>query len=331
MPKETPVNTTDTLQVRVRAITYEAEGILGFELVPMPPLKELPAFTAGAHIDLHLPNGLIRSYSLLNDPQERHRYRVGVNKDAQSRGGSRYMHEVLRAGDTLAISAPRNNFPLEEQAPLNVFFAGGIGITPMMSMIARNRQLGRPWKLYYAARTRRNAAFLDTLHGYQSDLSDPNVELSFTFDQEPDGQRMDLAGIIKALPPEAHVYCCGPLPMLTAFEQAAAGLPPAQVHFEYFAAKESAATDGGFTVELARSGQSVSVRAGQTILDSLLDIGIEPPYSCQEGICGTCEVRVLEGTPDHRDLVLSAAEKAANNRMMICCSGAKSARLVLDL
>ncbi len=319
---------TDTLQVRVRTMTYEADGILSFELVPMPPLKELPAFTAGAHIDLHLPNGLIRSYSLLNAPDERHRYLVGINKDAQSRGGSRYMHEVLRAGDTLAISAPRNNFPLDEQAPLNVFFAGGIGITPMMSMIARTQQLGRPWKLYYAARTRRNAAFLDTLHGYHNE---PNVELNFTFDQEPDGQRMDLAGIMKTLPPEAHVYCCGPLPMLTAFEQAAASLPPAQVHLEYFAAKESAATDGGFTVELARSGKSVSVRAGQTILDSLLDIGIEPPYSCQEGICGTCEVRVIEGTPDHRDLVLSTAEKAANNRMMICCSGSRSAKLVLDL
>lgn len=322
------MNTTDTLQVRVRAMIHEADGILSFELVPMPPLKELPAFTAGAHIDLHLPNGLIRSYSLLNNPQERHRYRVGINKDAQSRGGSRYLHEVLRAGDTLVISAPRNNFPLDEQAALNVFFAGGIGITPMMSMIARTQQLGVPWKLYYAARTRRNAAFLDMLHGYHND---PNVELSFTFDQEPDGQRMDLAAIIKTLPPEAHVYCCGPLPMLSAFEQATVGLPPAQVHLEYFAARESAATDGGFTVELARSGKSVSVRAGQTILDSLLDIGIEPPYSCQEGICGTCEVRVLEGIPDHRDLVLSSAEKAANNRMMICCSGAKSARLVLDL
>jgi len=322
------MNTLETLQVRVRAVTYEAEGILGFELVPMPPLKELPAFSAGAHIDLHLPNGLIRSYSLLNAPHERHRYVIAVNKDANSRGGSRYLHEVLRAGDTLAVGAPRNNFPLDESAPLNVFIAGGIGITPLLGMIARSQALATPWKLYYAARTRRHAAFLDTLHGWHND---PNVELRLHFDQEPDGQMMDLAAVVKDLPAGAHVYCCGPLPMLSAYEQATAGLPPERVHMEYFAAKDAAATEGGFTVELARSGKSVQVRAGQTILDSLLDIGVEPPYSCQEGVCGTCEVRVLSGIPDHRDLVLSAAEKAANDRILVCCSGAKSAKLVLDL
>lgn len=322
------MSTTETLQVRVRAVSYEAEGILGFELVPMPPLKELPAFSAGAHVDLHLPGGLIRSYSLLNAPEERHRYVIGVNKDAQSRGGSRYLHEVLRAGDTLAVSAPRNNFPLDETAPLNVFIAGGIGITPLLSMIARSQALGTPWQLHYAARTRRNAAFLDLLHGWHND---PNVELSLNFDQEPGGRMLDLASIVQALPPGAHVYCCGPLPMLSAFEQATAGLPPERVHMEYFSAKEAAATEGGFTVELARSGRSVQVRAGQTILDSLIEIGVEPPYSCQEGICGTCEVRVLAGIPDHRDLVLGAADKAANDRIMVCCSGARSAKLVLDL
>jgi len=322
------MNTQETLQVRVRAVTFEAEGILGFELVPMPPLKALPAFTAGSHIDLHLPNGLLRSYSLLNAPSERHRYLVGVNKDAQSRGGSRYLHEVLRAGDTLAISAPRNNFLLDETASLNVFIAGGIGITPMMSMIARSQALGTPWKLHYAARTRRNAAFLDTLHGYHND---PNVELRFNFDQEPGGRMLDLAAIAQALPPGAHIYCCGPLPMLAAYEQATAGLPPECVHMEYFAAKEAAATDGGFVVELARSAKTVQVRAGQTILDCLMAEGVEPPYSCQEGICGTCEVRVIAGIPDHRDLVLSHAEKAANDRIMVCCSGAKTPKLVLDL
>ncbi|MBO9512537.1 MAG: oxidoreductase [Variovorax sp.] len=316
------------IQVRVRAVTYEADGILGFELVPMPPLKELPAFSAGSHIDLHLPNGLLRSYSLLNAPTERHRYLIGVNKDAKSRGGSRYMHEVLRSGDTLTISAPRNNFPLDESSPLNVFIAGGIGITPVMSMIARSQALGTPWRLHYAARTRRNAAFLDALQGFHNQ---PNVQLSFNFDQEAGGQMLDIAGIVHALPPGAHVYCCGPLPMLDAYEQATAALPPERVHMEYFAAKEAAATDGGYTVELARSGKQVEVRAGQTILDSLLAIGIEPPFSCQEGICGTCEVRVLEGIPDHRDLVLSNAEKAANDRIMICCSGCKTQKLVLDL
>jgi vanillate O-demethylase ferredoxin subunit len=322
------VNIQEILQVRVRAVTFEAEGILSFELVPMPPLKELPAFEAGAHVDLLLPNGLTRSYSLLNAPQERHRYVIAVNKDAASRGGSRYMHETLRVGETLSIHPPRNNFPLDEAAPLSVFIAGGIGITPMLGMIARARALGMRWQLHYAARTRRHAAFLDTLQAWR-DMDDGQVSL--VFDQEPGATMMDIGGIVRALPADAHVYCCGPLPMLDAFEKATGGLPLERVHREYFAAKEAAATDGGFTVELARSGKTVQVRAGQTILDSLIDIGVEPPYSCREGVCGTCEVRVLEGIPDHRDLVLSVAEQAANNRMMVCCSGAKSKKLVLDL
>jgi vanillate O-demethylase ferredoxin subunit len=322
------VNIPEILQVRVRAVTFEAEGILGFELVPMPPIKELPVFTAGAHIDLLLPNGLTRSYSLLNDPQERHRYVIGVNKDADSRGGSRYMHETLRAGDTLSINPPRNNFPLDERAPLSVFIAGGIGITPILSMIARARAIGMRWQLHYAARTRRHAAFLDLLQSWRDT---PEGQVHLVFDQEPGATMMDIPGIVRSLSPDVHVYCCGPLPMLDAFEKATAGLPPERVHREYFAAREAAATEGGFTVILARSGKRIQVCAGQTILDSLIDAGIEPPYSCREGVCGTCEVRVLEGIPDHRDLVLSAAEQAANDRMMVCCSGAKSAKLVLDL
>ncbi|ATE61187.1 PDR/VanB family oxidoreductase [Thauera sinica] len=322
------MNTPEILQARVRAVSFEAEGILGFELVPMPPLKELPAFTAGAHIDLLLPSGLTRSYSLLNAPHERHRYVIGVNKDAASRGGSRYMHETLRAGETLSIHPPRNNFPLDENAARSVFIAGGIGITPMLSMIARARALGMPWQLHYAARTRRHAAFLDLLQGWRDE---PGAEVSLVFDQEPGAAMMDIAAIVRGLPADAHVYCCGPLPMLDAFEKAAAGLPPQRVHREYFAAREAAATEGGFVVELARAGKRIQVHPGQTILDSLIDAGIEPPYSCREGVCGTCEVRVLEGVPDHRDLVLSADEQAANDRMMVCCSGAKSARLLLDL
>jgi vanillate O-demethylase ferredoxin subunit len=319
---------TDTLQVRVRSITWEADGILSFELCPMPPRKELPAFTAGAHVDVHLPNGVLRSYSLLNSQDERHRYVIGVNKDAQSRGGSRYMHETLRAGDTLTIGLPRNNFPLDEAAPLSVFIAGGIGITPLRSMIRRMQSLGKPWRLHYAARTRQSAAFVDVLQALR-DAS--GAEVHFSFDREPGARMLDIPGIVAALPAQAHIYCCGPLPMLDAFEAATQALPPRRRHVEYFTARESAATDGGFTVELAQTGRRVLVEPGHTILDCLEEIGIDPPYSCREGICGTCEVRVLDGIPDHRDLVLSAAEKAENNRMMICCSGAKSSKLVLDL
>ena len=154
-----------TLSVRVRATTWEAEGILGFELVPLASEEPLPVVTAGAHVDLHLPNGLLRSYSLLNDPGETHRYCIGVNRDANSRGGSQYLHEALRTGAVLTLSAPRNNFPLDESSPFNVFVAGGIGITPMLGMIARSQALGTPWRLHYAARTRAPATFLGLLGG----------------------------------------------------------------------------------------------------------------------------------------------------------------------
>ncbi|AOZ03296.1 oxidoreductase [Cupriavidus sp. USMAHM13] len=322
------MNHTETLQLRVKSITWEADGILSYELHPEPPLKDLPAFGAGAHIDLHLPNGLIRSYSLLNAPGERRRYVIGVNKDARSRGGSRYLHEILRPGDTVTVAPPRNNFPLDENAPLSVFIAGGIGITPIFGMIQRLRALGRPWHLHYAARTRRQAAFVDALeamHGLDG------AEVHMTFDREAGARMLDIPAIAATLPDGAHIYCCGPVQMLEAFETATAALPPDRVHREYFAAREAAATEGGFVVQLARTGRSLEVPSGKTILDCLLSEGIEPPYSCQEGVCGTCEVRVLEGVPDHRDLVLSEAERATNKRMMICCSGAKSRKLILDL
>jgi len=322
------VTDTATLQVRVRATTYEAQNILGFELVPLDATTALPAFTAGAHIDVHLPGGLLRSYSLLNDPRETHRYRIGVNRDAHSRGGSRHMHEQLRTGAVLTISTPRNLFEMDETSAFNVFIAGGIGITPMLSMIARSQALGTPWRLHYAARTRQHAGFLDLLAAYQGQ---PGAEVQLNFDQESGGHMLDLNAVIAALPEGAHVYACGPQPLLAAYEQATASLPPARVHREYFAAKEAAATDGSYTVTLARSQRMLQIQPGQTLLDGLIAIGAEPTFSCQQGICGTCEVRVLEGTPDHRDMVLTESEQAANDRMMVCCSGAKSARLVLDL
>lgn len=323
-----PVTASSTLQVRVRATTYEAQNILGFELVPLDPATTLPAFTAGAHIDVHLPGGLLRSYSLLNDPQETRRYCIGVNLDAHSRGGSRHMHEQLRTGAVLSISTPRNLFAMDESSPFNVFIAGGIGITPMLSMIARSQALGTPWRLHYAARTREHAGFLDVLARHQGQ---PGTDVQLNFDQESGGRMLDLNAVVAAMPPGAHVYACGPAPMLQAYEQATASLPPERVHREYFAAQEAAATEGSYTVTLARSQRTLQIHPGQTLLDGLIAIGAEPTFSCQQGICGTCEVRVLEGTPDHRDMVLTEAEQAANDRMMVCCSGAKSTRLVLDL
>ena len=328
---ESDLNAPSTLRVRVRAMSWEAQTILGLELVPLPPMTQLPAFTAGAHIDLHLATrqGLIvRSYSLLNDPNEVHRYCLGINLDAHSRGGSAFVHSGLRVGDVLTIGVPRNHFPLDEGAPHNVFIAGGIGITPMISMIARSITLGTPWTLHYATRTRNHAGFVNHLQA----LADQSAgQLMLNFDQEPGGRLLDLNAIASGLPSGAHVYCCGPIPMLQAYELATKHLPAERVHKEYFAAKDAPSNEGGFTVELKRSQKSLQVPSGKTILDCLIEIHAEPAFSCREGVCGTCEVRVLEGTPDHRDMVLSENERSANDRIMVCCSGSKTPRLVLDL
>lgn len=316
-----------TFPLRVRAITWEAEGILAFELVSPDAGAELPPFAAGAHLDLHLPDGHVRSYSLLNDASERHRYVVAVNKDPGSRGGSRWLHEGLRCGQVLPVGAPRNNFPLDEGEHPSVLFAGGIGITPMLSMARRLGALGRPWRLHYASRSRAHAAFVPEL---QALAAASGGELDLHFDDERGGV-MNLPALVAGLPGNTHAYGCGPLPMLAAFEAATADWARERVHLEYFAAREAAATDGGFTVEAARSGRSVRVQPGQTILDALIAVGIEPMYSCREGVCGTCEVGVIAGQPDHRDLVLTEAERATGQRIMVCCSGSKSDTLVLDL
>lgn len=319
--------TEGTIQVRVKRISHEAENINSYELVA-PAGGDLAPFSAGSHIDLHLPNGMVRSYSLVNDQRELNRYVIAVNKDAAGRGGSRFIHDTVRAGDIIRISRPRNNFALQENAPRSVLIAGGIGITPLLSMVRRLEALDRPWKLFYAARTRCAAAFLGELNGLRPDIgSNLHVDL----DDERSGRVFDLGGIVASAPADAHLYCCGPVPMLEAFEAAAADRPPHQVHVEYFKAKEKPAAEGGFEVRLARSNRTIKVQPGKTILDALLDAGIAVNYSCAEGVCGTCETGVIDGVPDHRDLFLGKEEHAANKTMMICCSGAKSPVLTLDI
>jgi vanillate O-demethylase ferredoxin subunit len=317
---------SETLLLRLVTIRYEADAILSFEFRD-PGGRDLPAFDAGAHVDVHLPNGLVRSYSLCNSSTERERYVVAVARDASSRGGSTAMHDTLRVGQLVKVGFPRNHFPLDESAASTVLIAGGIGITPMFCMLQRLQVLGLDWELYYAARGRQNAAFLRELHALAADHPG-RVHLHFDQEQGP----FDLAPVLRErVPADAHVYCCGPLPMLQAFEQATAHLPPQQVHVEYFRPKDAPATSGGIEVELCRSKKVVVVPAGKTVLDAVLDAGIDVPYSCMEGICGSCEVAVLEGEPDHHDSVLSEQQRQANKSMMLCCSGAKSARLVLDL
>lgn len=312
------------LQVLVKRIGYEAERINSYELIAGAG-GELAPFTAGSHIDLHLPNGMIRSYSLVNDPRERHRYVIAVNKDSASRGGSSLVHDTVRAGDILTISTPRNNFALREDAEHSILIAGGIGITPLLSMIRRLEALGRRWDLHYAARTRAAAAFLDELR------PDVHPNMHVDFDDERSGRAFDLPAIVKHAPAHAHLYCCGPAPMLAAFEAAAADRPADHVHVEYFQAREAPVAEGGFDVRLARSNRTIAVETGKTILDALLAAGVAVNYACAEGVCGTCETRVLEGIPDHRDQFLSREEQAAHRSVMICCSGAKSRTLVLDL
>ena len=317
------------LEVMVRSVTWESPLINSWEL-RLPGGGELPPFEAGAHIDVHLANGMIRSYSLVNSENDRDRYVIAVQKDRASRGGSRFLHEKLHAGHKLPITAPRNNFPLEQNAPHSLLIAGGIGITPILCMTRRLTELGKSWELIYCSRTRDETAFLDDVAKLEA-ASAGKGKVRLNFDHEPGGKMLDIPAVFAAAAKDTHFYCCGPIPMLEAFEKSGAGRPPEQVHLEYFTAKEAPATAGGFTVALAKSGKEVFVPEGKTILDALLDAGIDAPYSCTEGVCGTCEIRVLEGTPDHRDLVLTTAEREASKTMMICCSGSKSARLVLDL
>ena len=317
--------TEDRLTVRIKSIVFEAERINSYELLPVN--GSLPPFTAGAHIDLHLADGLVRSYSLLNDPAERDRYVIGVKRDPDGRGGSRFVHDRLRAGDVITIGPPRNNFEFVERAPHFVLIAGGIGITPILSMVRRAAALERSWELHYASRTRGDAAFIDVLAA----LERQGGQLRLTFDHEPGGRMIDAGAVVAGARPDAHLYCCGPLPMLEAFEKATQGRPPDHVHVEYFTARDAPAVQGGFDVRLNRSGRTIPVAAGKTILDALLDAGVNVSFACREGVCGTCETRVIEGQPDHRDMFLSDEEKAANQQIMVCCSGANSPVLVLDL
>ncbi|WP_322056366.1 PDR/VanB family oxidoreductase [Paraburkholderia sp. J63] len=317
-----------TLEVEVRGMRVEAETVRSFELWPV--VGELPPFEAGAHIDVHLPNGIVRQYSLTN-PQERHRYVIGVNRDAASRGGSVHMHDALALGTRLTIGVPRNHFPLDEAAGHSVLVAGGIGITPLLAMARRLNALGRRWDLYYCARTARRAAFLPELRA----LADAHSggTLHCVFDGEPGGAPLDLRDVLARHGAEADYYCCGPVALMDAFNAVLASLPPGRIHTEYFKAPEPSSAAGGeaFTVRLERQQKSFVVPPGRSILDVLEAHGVPVMCSCREGVCGTCETAVIAGEPDHRDHVLSPDERAANRTMMICVSRCKGEWLALDI
>jgi len=320
------------LQALVFNLRHEARGVVGIELRPVPPADRFPPAEAGAHIDLHLGNGLVRSYSLTN-PGEDHRYAVAVLDDPRSRGGSRFVHERLRVGQVVTIGAPRNYFRLDEGAARSVLLAGGIGITPLLAMLRRLAALGRPAHLVYCARSRAEAAFIADIEAEVQKAPAGCLTVALRMDDEQGGPP-DLQALLGGHPADTHFYCCGPGPMLDAFERACEAMGYAHVHVERFAAASlpsaSAPTATGYAVELRRSGKSVVVPPGVALLDALLAAGCEPSFSCREGVCGACETRVLAGEVDHRDQLLTQAERAANKSMMICVSHGRSATLVLD-
>jgi vanillate O-demethylase ferredoxin subunit len=312
--------------LRVASVRNEAEDIRSIELVD-PAGGDLPPFAAGAHIDVHLSEKLVRQYSLCNDPSERHRYLIGVLHNPQGRGGSRAIHE-LKVGDSVRVSVPRNLFELSNDGN-SLLVAGGIGITPILSMAQALAGAGRSFSLHYATRTRSRTAFLEAI-GAASFA--PAV--SYYWSQEPDGRKLDLASLLQSPKPDDHLYLCGPRSFMDAVIQTAKekGWPEGRIHHEFFTCEVARLdTDEAFTVQLASSGKTISVLPDETVVEALAQAGVEIPTSCEQGICGTCLTGVLSGEPDHRDMFLMQQEQACNTKFVPCCSRSKSKVLVLAL
>jgi ferredoxin-NADP reductase len=310
-------------QLLVRSMALEAEGVLSVELVH-PAGEDLPPWEPGAHVDLRLPGGLSRQYSLSGDPSDRGRYRLGVLREPAGRGGSAYVHATLRPGDLVEYAGPRNHFVLEP-SPAYVFVAGGIGITPILPMLARAEADGATWHLLYGGRTASSMAFTSELarHG----------DRVVVHPQDTHGL-LDLDELLGTPREDTLVYCCGPEPLLAAVEERMAAWPSGSLHLERFAApvvERDPADQHAVEVVLAESGRSVLVPPDTSILQALLDDGVDVLHDCQDGICGSCETKVIEGEVDHRDFVLTEKEQAANDCMMVCVSRACGTRLVLGL
>ncbi len=313
--------------VVITAREVRAEGVISLTLAD-PAGARLPPWTPGAHIDLLLgdpvPGDIVRQYSLCGTPGDRRAWRIAVLLDPGGRGGSRRVHETLREGDLVAVRGPRNHFPLHT-APRHIFIAGGIGITPILPMIQVAAEAGSDWQLYYGGRSRASMAFLGEL--------EPHGERVTVWPEDERGL-LPLDRILAGPAGGALVYCCGPEGLLAAAEQRCAAWPAGTLHLERFAARpqpEPSGQETGFEVVCQRSGITVTVPPGKSILDALDEQGVSVLSSCQEGVCGTCETRVLEGVPDHRDSLLTEEEREENEYMMVCVSRSKSGRLVLDL
>jgi vanillate monooxygenase ferredoxin subunit len=314
-------------RVRIARKTVEALDVCSFELVDAGG-GALPPFSAGSHIDVQLGHGLVRQYSLCNDPRETHRYLIAVLRDPNSRGGSLEMH-ALEAGQTLAISDPKNHFVLAHDVRHSLLLAGGIGITPILCMAERLANVGASFELHYCTRSAERTAFIERIRG-----SAFAEHAHFHHDDGPTEQKLDARVAIGAPKDDVHLYVCGPTGFMdwvlgTAREL---GWPEDRLHREYFAAAPiDTRDDGSFEVQIASTGAVIRVAADQSVVAALATAGIDVPTSCEQGVCGTCLTRVLEGTPVHRDMYLTPDEQAKGDQFTPCCSRASSARLVLDL
>ncbi|NWL77736.1 oxidoreductase [Pseudomonas taiwanensis] len=313
------------IEVRVTRKHPEAEGIVSFELARADG-GALPPFSAGSHIDVHLPNGQVRQYSLCNHPDERHRYQIAVLLDPASRGGSQAMHEQVGEGSGIRIGEPRNLFPLAHGARRTRLFAGGIGITPILCMAERLAAIGAEFEMHYCGRSAARTAFVERI-----EASAFAGRVSFHFD---DTRRLQTAEALADYADGDHLYVCGPGGFMAHVldEARKAGWPESALHREYFAAEPQAkGDDGAFEVQLASDGRCFQVPADRSVADVLQEAGIDLPLSCEQGICGTCLTRVLEGEPEHRDMFLTVEEQGRNDQFTPCCSRSRSPRLVLDL
>ncbi|MDB5991491.1 MAG: oxidoreductase [Herbaspirillum sp.] len=318
---------TNKIEVKVINKVLEAQDIASFELARTDGAS-LPPFSAGSHIDVQVKGDIVRQYSLCNHPGETHRYLIAVLRDPASRGGSIAMHDQVQIGDVISISEPKNHFPLAP-AKHALLLAGGIGVTPILCMAERLAQIGADFEMHYAARSPERMAFRKRI---ESGAFAGRVH--FHFDDGDPQQKLDVKKVLADAPADAALYVCGPSGFIDYVIGAAqaAGKPAETIHKEYFGAVlQTTADDGQFQIKLASSGAVYSVPADKTVLEVLVENGVDVPYSCEQGVCGTCLTRVLEGIPDHRDMYLSDEEQAQNAQFMPCCSRSKSTLLVLDL
>mgnify|MGYP000887618036 FL=1 len=288
--------------------------------------EQFPTFQPGGHIDVSLPNGMLRQYSLTNGPGQTDHYTIGVKRDVASRGGSICLHDDVQEGDVIAISAPHNNFPLRRDAVKTILISGGIGITPLLSMAQALKAQGLPFELHIFVQTAADLAFPEILHDLDG-LTKTYMGLS------PRATRNVISGVLANYVAAQHVYICGPGVMLEAAREAATkcGWPDEAVHFEYFKNSKEIDDKTTFEIALSRSALTLQVPAGKTILQILRENGIEVPSSCEQGACGTCLMTVIGGEPDHQDVYLSTKEKASNQKIITCVSRSKSNQLVLDI